>query len=94
MSTQQDIYDARSKNRPPMLKKDNYVPWSSRLLHYAKSKPNGKLIYNSIMNSPYTDDELTNKKVKQIEADDQVIQTIHMGLPEDIYVVVDSYETA
>ncbi|GKB28487.1 putative ribonuclease H-like domain-containing protein [Tanacetum coccineum] len=36
-----------------MLNKDNYVPWSSRLLRYAKSKPNGKLIYNSIMNGPY-----------------------------------------
>ncbi|GJZ98607.1 hypothetical protein Tco_0671060 [Tanacetum coccineum] len=36
-----------------MLNKDNYVPWSSRLLHYAKSKPNGKLVYNSIMNGPY-----------------------------------------
>ncbi|GJW99162.1 hypothetical protein Tco_0180970 [Tanacetum coccineum] len=42
MSTQQDIYAAGSKNHPPMLNKDNYVPWSSRLLRYAKSKPNGK----------------------------------------------------
>ncbi|GJZ62899.1 hypothetical protein Tco_0619320 [Tanacetum coccineum] len=44
MSTQQDIYAAGSKNRLPMLNKDNYVPWSSRLLRYAKSKPNGKLM--------------------------------------------------
>ncbi|GJY39460.1 gag-pol polyprotein [Tanacetum coccineum] len=29
-----------------------------------------------------------------MEADDQVIQTILMGLPEDIYVAVDSCETA
>ncbi|GJS69396.1 hypothetical protein Tco_0702237 [Tanacetum coccineum] len=41
-----------------------------------------------------TDDELTNKEVKQIEADDQAIQTILMGLPEDIYAAVDSCETA
>ncbi|GKB17728.1 hypothetical protein Tco_0851651 [Tanacetum coccineum] len=53
MSTQQDIYVDSSKNRPPMLNKENYVPWSSRLLRYAKSRPNGKLIYNSIMNGPY-----------------------------------------
>nr|GEY68767.1 retrovirus-related Pol polyprotein from transposon TNT 1-94 [Tanacetum cinerariifolium] len=53
MSTKQDIYAAGSENRPTMLNKDNYVPWSSRLLCYAKSKPNGKLIYNSIMNGPY-----------------------------------------
>ncbi|GJS93955.1 hypothetical protein Tco_0800923 [Tanacetum coccineum] len=44
---------AGSENRPPMLNKENYVPWSSRLLRYAKSRPNGKLIYNSIMNGPY-----------------------------------------
>nr|GEZ23849.1 hypothetical protein [Tanacetum cinerariifolium] len=36
-----------------MLNKENYVPWSSRLLRYAKSRPHGKLIYNSIINGPY-----------------------------------------
>ncbi|GKE05225.1 hypothetical protein Tco_1397243 [Tanacetum coccineum] len=90
MSTQQDIYASGSKNRPPMLNKDNYVPWSSRLLRYAKSKPNGKLLVNSIKN----DDELTEKEVKQIEADDQAIQTILMDLPEDIYIAADSCDTA
>ncbi|GJW80001.1 retrovirus-related pol polyprotein from transposon TNT 1-94 [Tanacetum coccineum] len=109
MSIQQDIYVAGSENRPPMLNKENYVPWSSRLLCYAKSRPNGKLIYNSIMNGPYvrrmipepgdpdrevlvnetfheqTDDELTEKELKQVEVDDQAIQTILVGLLEDIY---------
>ncbi|GJW32534.1 hypothetical protein Tco_0052566 [Tanacetum coccineum] len=118
MSTQQDIYAAGFKNRPHMLNKDNYVPWSFRLLHYARSKPNGNLIYNSIMNGPYvrrmipkpgnpdhevpvaktfheqTDDELTDKEVKQMEPDDQAIQTILMGLLEDICTTVDSCETA
>ncbi|GJU60174.1 hypothetical protein Tco_1237940 [Tanacetum coccineum] len=118
MSTQQDIYAAGSENHPSMLNKENYVPWSSRLLCYAKSRPNGKLIYNSIMNGPYvrrmipepgdpvrtvpipvmfheqTDDELTEAEIKQMEADDQAIQTILLGLPKDIYVAVDSCETA
>nr|GEY42500.1 hypothetical protein [Tanacetum cinerariifolium] len=53
MSTQQDIYASGSKSRPPMLNKENYVPWSSRLLWCAKSRPNGKLIHNSILNGPY-----------------------------------------
>nr|GEZ51027.1 hypothetical protein [Tanacetum cinerariifolium] len=79
-----------SESRPPMLNKENYVPWSSRLLRYAKSRPNGKLIHNSILN----DNELSDKEVKQIEADDQAIQTILLGLPKDIYAAVDSCETA
>nr|GEZ30291.1 integrase, catalytic region, zinc finger, CCHC-type, peptidase aspartic, catalytic [Tanacetum cinerariifolium] len=41
-----------------------------------------------------TDDELSEKELKQIEADDQAIQTILLGLPEDIYATVDSYKTA
>nr|GFA62617.1 hypothetical protein [Tanacetum cinerariifolium] len=152
MSTQQDIYAAGSESRPPMLNKENYVPWSSRLLRYAKSRPNGKLIHNSILNGPYvrrmiaepgdgepgsesrppmlnkenyvpwssrllrrmiaepsdgecdvnvnetfheqTDDELFERELKQIETDDQAIQTILLGLPEDIYAAVDSCETA
>nr|GFB14309.1 hypothetical protein [Tanacetum cinerariifolium] len=32
-----------------------------------------------------TDDELSEKELKQIEADDQAIQTILLSLPEDIY---------
>nr|GEU59021.1 hypothetical protein [Tanacetum cinerariifolium] len=118
MLTQQDIYAASSESRPPMLNKENYVPWSSFLLRYAKSRPNGKLIHNSILNEPYvrkmipepgdanrevnvtetfhlqTDDELSDKELKQIEADDQAIQTILLGLPKDIYAAVDSCETA
>nr|GEV99036.1 retrovirus-related Pol polyprotein from transposon TNT 1-94 [Tanacetum cinerariifolium] len=97
-SSQNDIYAAGSESRPPMLNKENYVPWSSRLLRYAKSRPNGKLIHNLILNGPYvrkmvpepgdanreitvtetfhlqTDDELSDKELKQIEADDQAIQ--------------------
>nr|GEW63019.1 hypothetical protein [Tanacetum cinerariifolium] len=80
-----------------MLNKDNYLPWSSRLLRYAKSKPNRKLLVNSIFHNLYvrrmivkpddpnctppiaestheqTDDDLTKKEAKQMEANDQAI---------------------
>nr|GEV01477.1 hypothetical protein [Tanacetum cinerariifolium] len=86
-----------SESRPPMLNKESYVPWPSRLLWYAKSRLNGRLIHNSILNGPYvrriipepgdanrdvnvtetfheqTDDELSEKELKQIKADDQAI---------------------
>ncbi|GJZ14505.1 hypothetical protein Tco_0550182 [Tanacetum coccineum] len=118
MSTQQDIYAAGSENRPPMLNKDNYVPWSSRIIRYARSRPNGKMIVDSIENGPYvtrmiatpgepdlpvpipetfheqTDEELTENDIKRMDADDQAIQTILLGLPEDVYAVVDSCKTA
>nr|GEU93996.1 hypothetical protein [Tanacetum cinerariifolium] len=114
MSTQQDIYAAGSKNRPPMLNKDNYVSWSSRIIRYARSRPNGKMIVDSIKNGPYikqmiatpgepdlpvpvlesfhkqTDEELTKIDIKRMDADDQAIQTILLGLPEDIYAAVDN----
>ncbi|GJU71700.1 hypothetical protein Tco_1263105 [Tanacetum coccineum] len=41
-----------------------------------------------------TNEELIDKEVKQMEANDQAIQTILMGLFEDIYVAFDSCETA
>nr|GEY86331.1 hypothetical protein [Tanacetum cinerariifolium] len=117
MSTQQDIYAAGSENRPPVLDKDNYVPRSSRIIRYAKSRPNGKMIVDSIENRPYvrrmittpgepdlhalvlesfheqTDVELTETDIKWMDADDQAIQTILLGLPEDVYAVVDNCET-
>nr|GFC29684.1 hypothetical protein [Tanacetum cinerariifolium] len=36
-----------------------------------------------------TDDKLSERELKQIKADDQAIQTILLGLPEDIYTAVD-----
>ncbi|GKB77690.1 retrovirus-related pol polyprotein from transposon TNT 1-94 [Tanacetum coccineum] len=109
MSTQQDIYAAGSENRPPMLNKDNYVPWSSRIIRYARSRPNGKMIVDSFENGPYvrrmvttpgepdlsvpvpetfheqTDEELTENDIRRMNADDQAIQTILLGLPEDVH---------
>nr|GEY07906.1 hypothetical protein [Tanacetum cinerariifolium] len=118
MSIQQDIYAAGSENRPPMLNKDNYVPWLSRIIRYARSRPNGKMIVDSIENGPYvrrmiatprepdlpvpvpesfhkqTDKELIENDIKRMDADDQAIQTILLGLLEDVYAAVDSCETA
>nr|GEX71850.1 hypothetical protein [Tanacetum cinerariifolium] len=40
-----------------------------------------------------TDEELTETDIKRMDADDQAIQTILLGLPEDVYAVVDGCET-
>nr|GEY04379.1 retrovirus-related Pol polyprotein from transposon TNT 1-94 [Tanacetum cinerariifolium] len=41
-----------------------------------------------------TDEELTETDIKWMDADDQAIQTILLGLPKDVYAAVDSCETA
>nr|GEU34838.1 hypothetical protein [Tanacetum cinerariifolium] len=41
-----------------------------------------------------TDEELTENDLKRMDADDQAIQTILVGLPEDVYAAVDSCEIA
>nr|GEU99537.1 reverse transcriptase domain-containing protein [Tanacetum cinerariifolium] len=84
-----DVANAGSENRPPMLNKENYVPWSSRLLRYAKSRPNGKLIHNSIINVPYV-----RQMIHEPGDPNREVPTILLGLPEDIYAAVDSCETA
>nr|GEZ13141.1 hypothetical protein [Tanacetum cinerariifolium] len=87
-------------------------------LSYARSRPNGKMIVDSIKNGPYvrrmiatlrepdlpisvlesfheqTDEELIETDIKRMDADDQAIQTIVLGLPEDVYAAVDSCEIA
>nr|GFA85987.1 hypothetical protein [Tanacetum cinerariifolium] len=40
-----------------------------------------------------TDEELTETDIKRMDADDQAIQTILLGLPKDVYAAVDSCET-
>nr|GEZ53862.1 hypothetical protein [Tanacetum cinerariifolium] len=95
MSTQQDIYASGSENFPPMLNKENYVSWSSRLLRRMipePGDPNRKVPVNETFHVQ-TDDELTDKELKHIKADDQAIQTILLSLLEDIYAAVDSCET-
>nr|GEV54469.1 hypothetical protein [Tanacetum cinerariifolium] len=74
MSTQQDIYAAGFENRPPMLNKDNYVPWSSHLLR----DPDREVPVNETFHEQI-DEELTEKELKQVEANDQAIQTILLG---------------
>nr|GEU87559.1 integrase, catalytic region, zinc finger, CCHC-type, peptidase aspartic, catalytic [Tanacetum cinerariifolium] len=77
------------ENHPPMLNKENYVLWSSRLFRYAKSRPNGKLIHNSIINGAYV-----RRMIPEPGDTNREVPTILLGLLEDIYAAVDSCETA
>nr|GEX60427.1 hypothetical protein [Tanacetum cinerariifolium] len=87
---------AGSESRPPMLNKENYVLWSSRLLRRMIPEPSDANREFNLTETFHlqTDDELSDKELKQIEANDQAIQSILPGLPEDMYAAVDSCETA
>nr|GEX50678.1 Gag-Pol polyprotein [Tanacetum cinerariifolium] len=82
MSTQQDIYAAGFESRPLMLNKENYVPWSSRLLWYAKSRPKGKLIHNSILNGPYVRRMITEPG--DVKRDVNVNETFHEQTDDEL----------
>ncbi|GJV48799.1 hypothetical protein Tco_1439011 [Tanacetum coccineum] len=53
-SHNQVIVDVGSENRPLMLEKWSYIPWSSRFMRYIDGKKEyGKILKNSIENDPY-----------------------------------------
>nr|GEW23275.1 hypothetical protein [Tanacetum cinerariifolium] len=47
------LFDAGSKDRPPMLAPGNYVQWKSRIKRYIDTKPNHEHIHYSLKNPPY-----------------------------------------
>nr|GEW33239.1 integrase, catalytic region, zinc finger, CCHC-type, peptidase aspartic, catalytic [Tanacetum cinerariifolium] len=78
MSNQQDIYAVGSEIRPPMLNKENCVPYVPLVAASSHEQ---------------RDYKLTEKEAKQVKVDDQAIQTILMGIPEEIYAAVDNWES-
>nr|GEY72913.1 reverse transcriptase [Tanacetum cinerariifolium] len=83
MLVQQQVHDDAEVQED----EDNkLVPKTALICLTRRTMFHGRLIFS--------DDELTEKELKQIKADDQAIQTILLGLPEDIYAAVDSCETA
>nr|GEY36415.1 hypothetical protein [Tanacetum cinerariifolium] len=67
-------------------------PYIRRIIHEPDDPKSVPPIGESTLEQ--TDDELTDQEAMQIDADDQAIQTILMGLSKDIYVAVDSCRTS
>nr|GEX83251.1 retrovirus-related Pol polyprotein from transposon TNT 1-94 [Tanacetum cinerariifolium] len=86
---QAQLGDLNGKSKDTSYVSDTHNPLSQKL----ESDTNQDVPVNETFHVQ-TDDELTEKELKQIEADDQAIQTILLGLPEDIYAAVNSCETA
>ncbi|GKB98123.1 hypothetical protein Tco_0984260 [Tanacetum coccineum] len=53
LSLVENVIVARADNRPPMLDKNQYSSWASRMLLYIKGKENGKLLVDLVINGPF-----------------------------------------
>nr|GEW23840.1 hypothetical protein [Tanacetum cinerariifolium] len=69
-------------NRPPMLEKDMYDSWKSRMELYMLNRQHGRMILESV--------------AKAIQADCNVKATniILQGLPPEVYALVNTHKVA
>nr|GEY08335.1 hypothetical protein [Tanacetum cinerariifolium] len=53
-SNQQTLADSRANERPPVLEKENYIPWESRVRRFMDNKfEEGDRMWRSIEKGPY-----------------------------------------
>ncbi|GJU56150.1 hypothetical protein Tco_1229864 [Tanacetum coccineum] len=95
-------------NRPPMLDKDQYDSWKSRMELYIQNKEHKRMILESVEHSPLIwptieENRVTRTKkyvelsaTEKIQADCDLKATniILQGLPSDIYSLVNHYRVA
>ncbi|GJX47816.1 hypothetical protein Tco_0273006 [Tanacetum coccineum] len=95
-------------NRPPILDKDLYDSWKSRMELYLQNKENGRMILESVENGPLiwpTIEEhgvIRTKKYAelfatekiQVDCDMKSTNIILQGLPADIYSLVNHHKVA
>ncbi|GKB39755.1 hypothetical protein Tco_0884697 [Tanacetum coccineum] len=88
-SHQQAIVDAGFESRHPMLEKGSYVLWSSKFMKYIDGKKDyGKMLKDS------EEKYLTGNDKKRFEGDIDAMNTILLGIQNDIYNSVDACKTA
>ncbi|GKF28622.1 hypothetical protein Tco_0094964, partial [Tanacetum coccineum] len=75
-------------NRPPMLEKDMYNSWKSRMELYMMNRQHGRMILESVKNGPLP--------TEAIQADCGVKETniILQGLPPEVYALVSNHKVA
>nr|GEZ12168.1 hypothetical protein [Tanacetum cinerariifolium] len=95
-------------NRLPMLEKDMYDSWKSRIELYMLNRQHGRMILESVENAPHLwptveEDGVTRLKkyselspTKSIQADCDVKATniILQGLPPEVYALVSTHKVA
>nr|GEZ84360.1 hypothetical protein [Tanacetum cinerariifolium] len=69
-------------NRPPMLEKDMYDSWKSRMELYMLNRPHGRMILESV------------KQAIQADCDVKATNIILQGLPPEVYALVSTHKVA
>nr|GEW57222.1 retrovirus-related Pol polyprotein from transposon TNT 1-94 [Tanacetum cinerariifolium] len=93
-------------NRPPMLKKDMYDSWKSRMELYTMNRQHGRMILESVKNGPliwpsieenrvtrpkkYS--ELSATEAIQADCDVKATNIILQGLPPEVYSLVSNHK--
>ncbi|GKC71080.1 hypothetical protein Tco_1116963 [Tanacetum coccineum] len=97
-----------ANNRPPMLDKDLYDSWKSRMELYMQNKEHGRMILESVENGLliwHTIEEnevIRTKKYAELSAAEKIqadcdmkaTNIIFQGLPADIYSLVNHHRVA
>ncbi|GKC58069.1 hypothetical protein Tco_1085667, partial [Tanacetum coccineum] len=97
-----------SDNRPPMLEKDMYDSWKSRMELYMMNRQHGQMILESVENGPLIWPTIEDNGVirqrkysklsvaDEIQADCDVKATniILQGLPPEVYALVSNHRIA
>ncbi|GJT37178.1 retrovirus-related pol polyprotein from transposon TNT 1-94 [Tanacetum coccineum] len=95
-------------NRPPMLDKDLYDSWKSRMELYMQNREHGRMILESVEHGPLIwptveeNDVIRTKKYVelsaaekiQVDCDMKATNIILQGLPADIYSLVNHHRVA
>ncbi|GJR16647.1 hypothetical protein Tco_0799299 [Tanacetum coccineum] len=95
-------------NRPPMLEKDMYDSWKSRMELYMLNRQNGRMILESVESGPliwpsivengvtrpkkYS--ELSATEALQADCDIKETNIILQGLPPEVYALVSNHKVA
>ncbi|GJY60952.1 retrovirus-related pol polyprotein from transposon TNT 1-94 [Tanacetum coccineum] len=95
-------------NRPPMLEKDMYDSWKSRMELYMMNRQHGRMILESVENGPLiwptikengvtrprNYSELTPADAVQADCDVKATKIILQGLPPEVYALVINHRIA
>ncbi|GKC20399.1 retrovirus-related pol polyprotein from transposon TNT 1-94, partial [Tanacetum coccineum] len=95
-------------NRPPMLEKDMYNSWKSRMELHMMNRQHGRMIFESVENGPLiwpsTEEngvtrpnkysELSATEVIQAGCDIKATNIILQGLPPEVYALVSNHKVA